>query len=292
MKYYLILLLAGLTACSPAEESVTGTDTPAEALRIVSLGGSLTELLYDLGYGDAIVGVDVTSVYPTAVNNKPKLGHLRQLNVEGLLELNPTVIFTDAETKDNQALNTIAEAGVEIIYVPLGATLDNAAKAAAFLGQHLELPPTKVSAYRERIRVDSLALAATLADAKGPQPRVLFVYARGANRLMVAGADTEAATMIELAGGKNAINSFTDFKPLTPEALVEAAPDVILMFTSGLKSLDGKEGLAGVPGISATPAYRQDRIVAMDGLYLLGFGPRAARAANELAQYLYPAQTK
>ncbi|MEO0734142.1 MAG: ABC transporter substrate-binding protein [Bacteroidota bacterium] len=292
MKYCLLFLLAVITACAPADQTITEAEAPTKELRIVSLGGSLTELIYDLGYGDSIVGVDVTSVYPAAAKAKPKLGHVSQLNVEGMLELNPTVIFTDAETQDNPALQTLAEAGIEVVYVPLGATLDNAAKAADFLGKDLDLPPRKIDDYRKRIHADSMNLAATLAQVQGPKPRVLFIYARGANRIMVAGAETEAATMIELAGGENAITSFTDFKPLTPEALVEAKPDVILMFSSGLASLDGKEGLASVPGISATPAYQQDRVIAMDGLYLLGFGPRAAQAANELAGRLHPAQTK
>jgi iron complex transport system substrate-binding protein len=59
------------------------------------------------------------------------------------------------------------------------------------------------------------------------------------------------------------------------------------MFTSGLASLDGKDGLANIPGISQTPAFQHDQIIAMDGHYLLGFGPRAAKAVGELAGKLH-----
>lgn len=297
MKFILpiLFLFAGLTACTPADqtaEQVPEKDTEETAERIVSLSGTLTELLYDLGFEDQLVGVDVTSTYPPAVNTVPKLGHVNKLNVEALLELRPTLIFVDADRSETPALITLTAAGIKVVAVPSEPTLDNAARAAKVLGKHLQLSAEKVADYAAGIKIDSEVLAETLAGAVGDKPRVLFIYARGAKQLMVAGADTEAAAMIELAGGQNAITSFTDFKPLTPEALVEAAPEVILMFESGLKSLDGKAGLANVPGIGQTPAFKNDRIVAMDGHYLLGFGPRAARAANDLAQALYPVQTK
>lgn len=296
MKYFplLLLLLAGLTACSSGDEipATAETDSADTTPRIVSLNGTLTELLYDFGYGDQLVGVDVTSSYPPAVNKVPKLGHVSQLNVEGLLALHPTLVFVAAEVKDKPALKTLADAGITVVPVEMHPTLDNAAHAAAVLAEHLPIAPEKIGHYNAAIAADKEALAQTLATAGDTRPRVLFIYARGARQLMVAGTGTEAAAIIELAGGDNAIQSFSDFKPLTPEALVEAAPEVILMFSSGLASLDGKDGLANIPGVGQTPAYRNDRIVAMDGHYLLGFGPRAAKAAKELAQQIHAPLTK
>lgn len=295
MRLFISLLLACgvLAACQPADNiatTIAQEATPTKA-RIVSLSGTLTELLYDLDYGDQIVGVDVTSTFPSAAASLPKLGHVRQLNVEGVLELQPTLIFIDADVADNAAIRTLGEAGIEIVPVPSTPTLDNAAKAAEVIGEHLVISDKFLADYQDKIHKDSLALAEVL-SATTSTPRTLFIYARGAKQLMVAGADTEASAMIELAGGTNAITSFKDFKPLTPESLVEAAPDVILMFTSGLASLDGKAGLANIPGIDQTPAYKNDRIIAMDGHYLLGFGPRAAKAAKELARSLHNNTTK
>ena len=288
-----LLLLLGLSACGPTEETAsTLTTTTPDTQRIVSLSGTLTELLYDLDYGDQIVGVDVTSSYPAAVNRVQKIGHVSKLNVEGMLALRPTLVFVDADAQDKPALKTLAEAGVKIIPITTEATLNNAVVAAREIARYLPIDAAKLTEYAATIEADKAELGATLSAVQVSKPKVLFIYARGAKQLMVAGTGTEAEAMIELAGGKNAIQSFADFKPLTPEALVEAAPEVILMFTSGLASLDGKGGLANIPGISQTPAFQQDRIVAMDGHYLLGFGPRAAKAANELAGKLYPTVTK
>ncbi|MEM9527240.1 MAG: ABC transporter substrate-binding protein, partial [Bacteroidota bacterium] len=96
----LFVLLFGLVSCGPAETTPITQESAAEdnqaEERIISLSGSLTELLYDLGYAEQVVGVDVTSVYPPEVNNVPKLGHVSKLNVEGLLELKPTMVVVDA----------------------------------------------------------------------------------------------------------------------------------------------------------------------------------------------------
>ena len=99
---------------------------------------------------------------------------------------------------------------------------------------------------------------------------------------MVAGKETPLHSMIELAGAENAAAELTDFKPLTPEALLTTNPDVILMFDSGLQSLGGVDGLLKVEGIAATNAGKNKKVVSMDGQLLSGFGPRLGEAVVEL----------
>ena len=115
---------------------------------------------------------------------------------------------------------------------------------------------------------------------------MLFVYARGPSTLLVGGGGTAADAMIRLAGGTNAASGFDGYKPLTAEAAVAAAPQVILVTTSGLESVGGTDGLLDLPGLALTPAGKARRVVAMDDLYLLGFGPRVAGAMAALADQL------
>jgi iron complex transport system substrate-binding protein len=119
-------------------------------------------------------------------------------------------------------------------------------------------------------------------------PRVLFVYARGAGTMMVAGTETPAEAMIALAGAANAAEGFAGFKPMTAEAVVAAQPDVILMPERGLESLGGADGLLEQPGVALTPAGKNRRIVTMDDLLLLGFGPRLGEAVQTLTTKLHP----
>ncbi len=94
--------------------------------------------------------------------------------------------------------------------------------------------------------------------------------------------------MIKLARGLNAITHYEGFKPLTAEAAIVAAPDVLLLPSRGLESMGGADGLFKLPGLSLTPAGKNRRFIAMDDLYLLGFGPRVGRAIQELIVSLYP----
>jgi iron complex transport system substrate-binding protein len=132
------------------------------------------------------------------------------------------------------------------------------------------------------------ALANELTEAMALQrqrqghPKVLCIYARGTGTLHVAGLGTAAAAMIHLAGGRNAVTHYEGYKPLTAEAVVAAAPEVILIPARGLESVGGRDGLLTLPGMALTPAGRTRRVIAMDDLALLGFGPRLGQAVREL----------
>ena len=97
--------------------------------------------------------------------------------------------------------------------------------------------------------------------------------------------------MIGLAGGANAVQGYSGYKPLTSEAAVAAAPDLILLMDSGLESVGGAQKLWQLPGLALTPAGKQGRVLSMDGLLLLGFGPRLGQAVLALNQALYDTES-
>ena len=115
-----------------------------------------------------------------------------------------------------------------------------------------------------------------------PSPKVLFIYARGAGTLLVAGEGTPIQSLIALAGGTNAVSGFSDFKPLTPEALVAANPDVVLLFNTGADDLQGNDALMRVPGMASTSAGRNGAFIRLDPTIMAGFGPRVGQAIAQL----------
>jgi iron complex transport system substrate-binding protein len=117
---------------------------------------------------------------------------------------------------------------------------------------------------------------------------VLFVYARGAGTLQVAGQETGAGTMIALAGGINAAQGFTGYRPLTAEAVVAAQPDVVLLTDRGLESIGGIDAVLAQPGVALTSAGTARRVVSLDDGMLLGFGPRTGDGVVALARLLAP----
>lgn len=280
-KYITVLAVAvALMACNKKETTNTTTDVvenqKEQNQKMVSLNGAVTETLAALGATDQIVGVDVTSTYPEDLKSKATdLGHVRSITAESILSLKPTVVF--ATSKDiNPTLNEqLKQAGVELVVIDQEYSVDGTKKLITEVANQLNKQD-----YQPLIHnIDNQLKTVKPFEKK---PKVLFIYARGAGNLMVAGKETPLHNMIELAGAENAAAALTDFKPLTPEALLTNNPDVILMFDSGLQSLGGAEGLLKVEGIAATNAAKNNKIITMDGQLLSGFGPRLGEAVVEL----------
>ncbi|PZF73945.1 heme/hemin ABC transporter substrate-binding protein [Taibaiella soli] len=274
--YLLVLLCVSCKQTKQDNHIVIDSNT-----RIVSLSGTTTEVLCALGLQDKIVGVDVTSTYPDAVKQLPKVGHNRNMSAEAIIALKPTIVIGIQENIKPQLAEQIQSAHVTLLSFPLQYSVAGAKELIAHLADTLGYADKGVVLTKE---IDSDENAKI---AQEKQPNVLFIYARGAGTLMAAGNNTSASSMIDLAGGKNAANGFDDFKPITAESLVAANPDVILMFDSGLQSLGGVDGLLQIPGVAQTNAGKNKRVIEMDGQFLTGFGPRTGKAIAALSKMLH-----
>ncbi|WP_299452494.1 hemin ABC transporter substrate-binding protein [uncultured Microscilla sp.] len=280
------LMISGCQSKASEESQQQSTDkvkkTTESPLRIVSLNGTITEVLCALGYEQNIVGVDVTSTYPRAINKLPKIGHTRNMQAEGIISLKPSLILGKTEELKPELIQQLKATKVDLELFKLDYSVQGAKQLIKDIAQ--KLPPTNGVAIETLIKQIDQSLAKL--EKLPNTPKVLFIYARGAGTLMVAGKNTPVQKIIEMAGGQNAINDFDNFKPLTAEALVKANPEVILMFESGLKSLDEGKGLLKVPGVANTNAGRNKAYVAMDGQLLTGFSPRLGQAVYTLNQKL------
>lgn len=287
----LMMLLGALPALAQDEETETVTDAYGEEIviedtsRIISIGGSVTEIVFVLGAGDQVVARDSSSLYPVEVNSLEDIGYVRTLSAEPILSLDPTLIITTEDAGPPEALEQLKAAGVTILVVPGDDSLEGIVTKVETVAQALSLEEVGIEIIAT-IEHD-YAEAQSLLEEIETRPRVMFIYARGAGAVNVAGANTSAATMINLAGGENAVTEFDGYQPITAESVVTAAPDVILLMTRGLSSLGGVDGLLEQPGIAQTPAGENRRIVAVDDLYLLGFSTRTGTAVLDLTYLLH-----
>lgn len=245
--------------------------------RIVSLNGTLSEMISAFGLEDKLVGVDVTSTYPASLQQKPKVGHNRNISAENVLALKPDLVVGIEGEFNSQVMEQLKGAGVKINLYLLEYSVEGTRKLLTTLGASLNQQPKATVLLKQ---FDQQIAALKIAPLR---KKVLFVYARGAGALQVSGHHTGPDKMITLAGATNAVD-FNEFKPLTTESLVAANPDVIVLFDSGLKSVGGIDGFLNVPGVSMTNAGKGRKIVSMDGALLSGFGLRLPQAIAELNQ--------
>jgi iron complex transport system substrate-binding protein len=280
--------LAALGLALPALPGLLGTTAIAQSAadRIVVAGGVVTEVIYALGQQDRVVGVDSTSLFPAeALRQKANIGYVRALSAEGVLSLKPTLLLLIEGAGPPDAVSLLSESGIRIERIADGQTPDGVAAKINAIG-------TAIGAAEPagRLAARTTASFRELDDLRGrlrQKRRVLFVLSLQNGRALVGGRNSSADGIIALAGAENAAAAIEGYKPMTDEAIIAAAPDMVLMMSNGGNHRTTAEELFALPAFSQTPAAATKRLVHMDGLYLLGFGPRTPMAARDLMAAIY-----
>jgi iron complex transport system substrate-binding protein len=285
---FLLCLAAAPAFAEPAP--LTDADgkpiAKGDASRVIAIGGALTEIVYALGAEASLIGVDTTSQYPPdALKRLPNVGYMRALSAEGVLSLKPTLVIAEGDSGPPAAIMQLKTAGAALALLrkdpsPQGVVYKMRA-VARLLGREAEGEKLAAS-----FAADMAALAAAVAKVER-RPKVVFLLS-ASRGLMAAGRDTAAHGVIELAGGVNAIQGYTGYKPLSAEAIIAGKPDFILVAEHGLAQIGGAARLLERPELAETPAGREKRVIAMDALLLLGFGPRTPQGVRALTERLHP----
>lgn len=274
-----VLLAVGLHSAHPSALA-------ENAKRIVSIGGSVTEILYALGEDQSIVAVDTTSLYPSrALKEKPNVGYMRALSAEGVLSLSPSMILAIEGSGPKDAIDLLQHASVPFLTVPDTFTGDGVLEKIRVVARDVD-ETARGDCITAAVQRDLSALDRLRQQIRQPV-RVAFLLSLANGRPMIAGKGTAADGIVALAGARNAFGDFDGYKPVSDEGIVNAKPDVVLaMQRTGLNI--SADDVFALPAFAMTPAAEQKNFIAMEGLYLLGFGPRTPRAAYDLARRLYP----
>jgi iron complex transport system substrate-binding protein len=284
---FLVAIAIGTAPAVTLEDATGRRVNVQDTSRIVSIGGAVTEILYALGLDKKIVAIDTTSLYPPrAAGEKKSVGYMRQLSPEGVLGLAPSLIVTIEGAGPKETMTILQSAGISMVVAPDHFTGEGIVEKIALIARATD-SAARGRCVIERVQADLTALGAMKRIIARPK-RVLFVLSFVSGRAMVAGRNTAADGIIRLAGATNAITEYEGYKPINDEAVVAARPDVVLVMERSSGQNLTSEAVFTHPAFGATPAAANKAFVSMDGLYLLGFGPRSARAARDLAASIYP----
>ncbi|MFH1104758.1 MAG: ABC transporter substrate-binding protein [Actinomycetota bacterium] len=282
-----VVATPGLPVTYTGPDGVTTTVT--DASRIVTLSGDFSEIVWDLGLGPNLVGVDLGSVYPQEeMRLKPKVGVEYRLLTEPILALEPTVVIGDVDATPGTVIDQVRAAGVPVVIFPrfegTGAPAEKIRAVAGVLGlaglgeQLASTTQTEIDA--------ALAIVPSVQS----HPRVAVIYIATENTMLMLGSNTVFDGLLEAVGATDVgpAAGADGFVALTPEAVIAAAPDVIITAQRGFDGVGGIDGFLAIPGIAQTPAGQTRSVLVYEDLYLLGLGPRTGSLLAELIHDLHP----
>jgi iron complex transport system substrate-binding protein len=268
--------------------------TDTSRILALDLYGSTSRLVFELGLGDSVVGRDVSSDFAEIADRPLVTQNGHDLNAEAILDLAPTVILTDSSLGPWDTVLQMRDAGIPVVVVGSDRSIATiptlVGEVAAALGvpeRGGELTARLSASVDETIaRIDAVAPADP-----AQRLRIVFLYVRGQSGVYyLFGEGSGADDLVRSLGGIDvaAEIGWEGMRPLTDEGLVAAAPDLVLMMTGGLESVDGVDGLLeAVPALAQTPAGQNRRIVDMADTQILSFGPDTPRTLEALAVAIY-----
>jgi iron complex transport system substrate-binding protein len=225
-------------------------------------------------------------VHPDEAVLLPKVGIGRFLSAEAVLALDPTLVIGDTQTGPQSAIDQIRAAGVPVVILDTSTTFASMYAKIDDLGVILDAR-TNAQDLSDRIQAE-IAAAGASEPPSGESPSVAYVYTRGPDVMLLFGSNMVTNPVIQAAGAwdAGARAGIDGSIPVTPEALIAAAPDIIVVPTEGLETLGGIDGLLAIPGIAQTPAGSNCYILAYPEGDFLTLGPRIATTVAALTKDL------
>jgi iron complex transport system substrate-binding protein len=285
------LLVSMAIGCQSQFQPGTYTDDTGRGVaieevpqRIVSFGPSITEILFALGLGEKVVGVDDFSDYPAEAQSKPKIGNAYSPSIENLVALEPDLVFT----VEHEQLNSQLEAlGIKFLILD-PKDIDSIFKDIELVG---EVTGTEREA--EKLVGDMQDTINHILDLVegAPKVKVLFIIdATDMTMPWTAGPGSFIDALITMAGGENiAAEAPSAWAQLSIEEVVSADPDVIIIqtMTGGVPTVT-IEALEAHPVWGEMKAVIQGNVFLIDGDLVSRPGPRIVQGLEELAEIIHP----
>ncbi|MBO0359537.1 ABC transporter substrate-binding protein [Hymenobacter sp. BT186] len=282
--FYATLLLASV-ACNRFRNEETASTTP-QPERIVSVSKQLTEMIFALGAENRLVGVDLSSTYPAAAKKLPTVGYHRLLNAEGIISLKPTVVYSDGNVAPAAVITQVQKVGIPIKEFTPSKTIPETCQLLQQLGDEFKQRPL-ADKLAQQLTAD-MAQAAANAKQYPDHPKVVIIhYGLQKNIYLAMGQQSIGTQMVAWAGGVNSLNAAEGMKPISPELIAEAQPDVILATDFGYDRQGGLEKFKQLPGVALTPAAKNNRIYRVEEHDMVYLGPRTGQNVLMLQKLIH-----
>tara|TARA_Y100001949_G_C15962000_1_gene319699 strand:+ start:239 stop:1087 length:849 start_codon:yes stop_codon:yes gene_type:complete len=278
-----IILLSIFLSCFYLSGSC---DLAGDSSKLVIAGGSLTEIVYDLNEEKKLIAVDITSNYPSEAKNLPSIGYVRALSTEGLLSLSPSLILGEDDMGPPLVLDQLDLVGVDIRIIPEDHSVGGIINKVNCVSKILGTDSDKKRNLKRKLDKNINLLKKSQDKIISKEASVMLILNLQGTSPIVAGVSTSGDGFIKLLGARNAMGDFEGWKPVSTESILEKNPDFIIVTKRGMSSFADEEAFGQHPSLRLTNAAREKKILAIDGMSMLGFGPRTIETAVTVSEKL------
>jgi len=268
-------------------------NVPKEVNTIISTAPSNTEVLVALGLADKLVAVDKYSADVEGISEDlPKID-FRNPDAEAIIALNPDIVIASGHNKagDEDPFALIKEAGIPVAYIPSSYSIDGIYGDIEFIASLTDTEKEGkdlINSMKEEIEAIK-AIGDTITDKKN----VYFEIGAGSG-LYTFGNETFLNEMIETIGATNVFGEENSWITVTPEAIIDANPDVILANTPGANEagLTAVEDIKSREGWDTIAAVQNSDVYEIDKNSSSRASQNIIKALKEMAKAVYPDEYK
>ncbi len=260
----------------------------APPARIVSTAPSNTEILFAIGAGNQVVGVDNYSDYPPVVPQKVKTGEIAVIggyanpSLEGVVALNPDLVLAATDLQ-YEFVSALQNKGVVVVALN-PKTLNDITRDLALVGTicgNVSEANRLVENLQDRASYISERIASTSVKPK-------LYYELWYDPLMSFGSNSLGDELITKAGGTNIFHDNTTMYPtVDSEMVIQKDPDIIVVpvgYMGGVSKTDFEKRA----GWGTITAVEEGKIYTIDENLIDRQGPRAYDGLEDLASIIHP----
>ena len=241
--------------------------------KIVGAGGSITETIFFLGLEKNLVARDLTSNFPDQASSLPSIGYLRNLSVEGLLSLSPTLILSEPDIGPEKVVEQIKKTSVEMRILADDYSSSGIIDKVNCIGKILGAEKPYIQKKTSRLKQLKEKLEADARSNTSPKKIMIILMFRGTSPI-VAGANTSGDAFIRMTKNINIFSNIDGWKPVGIEGILSMDPDYIIVTKRAFSPFKNLESFLVQTGLRSTSAGKYGRVLVEDGMAMLGFGPR------------------
>tara|TARA_Y100000590_G_scaffold230730_1_gene260054 strand:- start:4772 stop:5614 length:843 start_codon:yes stop_codon:yes gene_type:complete len=249
--------------------------------RLVTIGGSVTEIAFALGLGNSIIAVDQSSTLPRKVSSLKQVGYIRALSAEGILSVMPSLILSSSDIGPPNVIKQLKKSRVNLEIFKSPKNYDEVIQLVNDMSHTLDLE-TKGEELILKLSEDYKKIQKLISSYKKTPNVVFFMDTNNSGSFNAAGSGTRADYLIELVGCNNIYKEeFKRYNKVSSESLLNMNPDVILI-GGMLKDSALRSSILDNKNLTKLNAVRNNKVFSIDLGYHLTFGTNISIAAIEL----------